>query len=339
MYLQVKIYLNPNENAIKELLSYETTFKMEVKRIFETFIKENKIYEYPYKLVSNNISYNSKCLALLTAKEMYKKKEQNIPYRYSYSSIWNNSSYEINENVLKLELGIERNKEKLIIPIYFHEQPMNRIISGKAMNMKIINRKGKWYANIYIECKPSSKNSKKIMGIDIGVKVPAVCATEKNKICFFGNGRELRYIQRKFKSHIKEMQRNKQYKKLRAYEHKLSHVLNYYDHKISKEIIDYAIANDIGFIKMENLTRINLKFNTYHNPNIYLWSYRRLQEYIDYKAKLNGIKVIYINPYNTSKTCPICGQINPANDRNYECSCGFHGHRDAVAAMNILNAL
>ncbi|MEF9968579.1 MAG: transposase, partial [Longicatena sp.] len=122
-------------------------------------------------------------------------------------------------------------------------------------------------------------------------------------------------ISRRYKKHIKEMQQRKQFKKLKSFEHKLNHVLNDYDHKIAREIVDFAIANDIGIIKMENLTRIKMKFQTYHNPNIYLWSYRRLQDYIEYKANLSGIKVVYINPYNTSKVCPRCGQINKAIGR------------------------
>lgn len=69
------------------------------------------------------------------------------------------------------------------------------------------------------------------------------------------------------------------------------------------------------------------------------WSFYRLSQYIEYKAKLAGIVVEYVNPYNTSKICPNCGQLNEANDRDYQCSsCGFRIHRDRVGAINIMNA-
>lgn len=48
-----------------------------------------------------------------------------------------------------------------------------------------------------------------------------------------------------------------------------------------------------------------------------------------------GIQVIYVNPVNTSKECPVCHAINKSNDRKYICKCGFHKHCDVVGAMNI----
>ncbi|MGL5540053.1 MAG: zinc ribbon domain-containing protein, partial [Erysipelotrichaceae bacterium] len=55
-----------------------------------------------------------------------------------------------------------------------------------------------------------------------------------------------------------------------------------------------------------------------------------------YKAKKNGIRVYYVNPYLTSKRCPDCGRINNPIDRMYQCECGLRAHRDLVGARNIL---
>ena len=61
--------------------------------------------------------------------------------------------------------------------------------------------------------------------------------------------------------------------------------------------------------------------------------------FIEYKARLAGINVVYVNPAYTSQTCPQCGEKHHAKDRLYVCpKCGFHGHRDRIAALNILNA-
>ncbi|MEG2543943.1 MAG: transposase [Longicatena sp.] len=338
MYLCVKICLNVDEAIKKELLAYEYAFKKEVNRIYELFNVKGYVFEYAYKYFSKDISYNSKHLLLSCAKQKFELNKKGMDFSYPFSSYWSNSSYKINDEFIIVELGLARHRETIKIPIYCNKQPLQRIAEGRAMNMKIVCRKGKWFAYIYVDYKVKQVTSEKVMGIDIGIKVPAVCATCE-QIKFFGSGRELRYLQRRYKKHIKEMQQRKQFKKLKSFEHKLNHVLNDYDHKIAREIVDFAIANDIGIIKMENLTRIKMKFQTYHNPNIYLWSYRRLQDYIEYKANLSGIKVVYINPYNTSKVCPRCGQINKAIDRDYRCKCGFHGHRDVVGAMNILQAL
>ena len=75
-----------------------------------------------------------------------------------------------------------------------------------------------------------------------------------------------------------------------------------------------------------------------NNHSLHTWSFYRLAKYIEYKAKLAGIKVEYVNPAYTSQTCPICGHVHHANDRNYTCKCGFRIHRDLLGAMNICNS-
>ena len=337
MYLMIKLSLIVNNEIEKDLLDYEKNFKSEVGRIHDIFLKEHKTYEYRYKDISNRISYNSKHLVLAEAKNWFNEKEE-TPFRFCYSSYWSNSSYWIKENLI-LELGLSDRKRKLYVPFYQNEQQLKRLKMGKPMNLQIVHSHQKWYAVIYLQLQERRIYSKKQMGIDIGIKVPAVVATSEGKVRFFGNGREIRYRQRQLRGHIKKLQKMKQYKKLIAFKHKLSHVLTNYDHQISRQIVDFAVKENIGVIKMEKLTRINRRFNVRKCENIYLGSYRRLQEFIEYKAELEGIEVRYINPYMTSQKCPKCGKINHADDRDYHCSCGYHAHRDVVGALNILQTL
>jgi transposase len=76
-----------------------------------------------------------------------------------------------------------------------------------------------------------------------------------------------------------------------------------------------------------------------NEENLHTWSFFRLAQYVEYKAKLLGIKVEYVDPAYTSQKCPICGVLNKAKDRKYECKCGYHGHLDIVGAVNILNTV
>ncbi|ONI45903.1 hypothetical protein AN640_04015 [Candidatus Epulonipiscium fishelsonii] len=63
------------------------------------------------------------------------------------------------------------------------------------------------------------------------------------------------------------------------------------------------------------------------------WSFYRLSKFIEYKAKLEGIKVEYVNPAYSSQTCPVCREKNKVKDRGYKC--GYRNHRDVVGAINI----
>ena len=110
-------------------------------------------------------------------------------------------------------------------------------------------------------------------------------------------------------------------------------------HKISRTIVNTARELKAGII-MEDLNGIKQK-NRGKSLNRRLrgfWPVRCLQFYIDYKAKLAGLLVHYVNPRGTSTRCPICGsKLVPNGHRVLKCpKCGLEGDRDVIACLNIL---
>lgn len=340
MNITVKLVLKVDNELENELSNYERIMKHEIYRIAGVFKKEKRVFEFRYKFISNAVSWYSKSIVLEQAKIYYEKERQGKKPKLDFSSIWSDYSYKIIETgLLLLELGVSEHKRNLKVPFYVHEQQMQRIKMGKVKEMVIQHQGIHWFAFVNVEIHVPDKKGNIKMGIDVGMKIPAVSYTSSGKVKFFGNGRMIRYYQRRYRKHIQMMQKKHQYKKLRNFEHKLHHILRNFDHQISSEIIRYAIQEHVVEIRMERLTNINKQFNVKYTKDIYLWSYRRLQTFIAYKAKLAGIKVCYVSAYNTSKKCPKCGKINRPNDRTYQCSCGFKAHRDVVGAQNILHVL
>jgi putative transposase len=74
------------------------------------------------------------------------------------------------------------------------------------------------------------------------------------------------------------------------------------------------------------------------NRRLHSWSFRKLQFYIEYKAKLNGLPVIYVNPKEASSLCPICREkLAPNKHRLVKCRrCGYRNDRDITACLNML---
>jgi IS605 OrfB family transposase len=147
-------------------------------------------------------------------------------------------------------------------------------------------------------------------------------------------------MRRHYKYLRKKLQKAKHPEAVGRINNKEQRIMKDLDHKLSHDIVETAVAHNVKTIKLERLANIRSTTRTSrkNNHSLHTWSFYRLAQYIEYKAKLAGIKVEYVNPAYTSQTCPVCGHVHHANDRNYVCKCGFHIHRDLLGAMNICNS-
>ncbi|MBE3562140.1 MAG: IS200/IS605 family element transposase accessory protein TnpB [Hydrogenibacillus schlegelii] len=116
------------------------------------------------------------------------------------------------------------------------------------------------------------------------------------------------------------------------------------DHKISRAIVDWCLARGVGIIRMEKLEGIRRRKTRKRDfgRSLHSWSFYRLQQFIAYKAQLAGIRVEWVNPKETSRTCPRCGHCakENRNGTQFRCrKCGYRGHADAVGAWNVSLAI
>ena len=102
-------------------------------------------------------------------------------------------------------------------------------------------------------------------------------------------------------------------------------------------------TNSIKTIVVEDLSaRMKVHFGKKWNRRLSGWMRGYLQERIRYKAKKYGIEVNEVNPAHSSRECPRCHCTDKKNRQGdtFKCShCGYHGHADLVAALNILGRL
>ena len=116
-------------------------------------------------------------------------------------------------------------------------------------------------------------------------------------------------------------------------------------HKVSKRIVQQAVANRQGIV-MENLKGIRKLYRKgngqgkEYRSRLNSWSFYELQRQIEYKAAWEGIPVFYVHPAKTSKLCAICGsEISECTERKVYChKCNRIMNRDENAALNIVSA-
>jgi putative transposase len=112
------------------------------------------------------------------------------------------------------------------------------------------------------------------------------------------------------------------------------------NHVMSKRIVEKAEGTGRA-IGLEDLAGIRERTTVRKSQRRqhHSWSFHDLRQKIAYKAALAGVPVILVDPKNTSRTCPICGCVDKRNrstQSKFSCiRCGFSGHADTIAAVNI----
>lgn len=115
------------------------------------------------------------------------------------------------------------------------------------------------------------------------------------------------------------------------------------NHTVSRRIVDFASGFDSAVIKFEDLEGIREDVNSgdpgkYHKRRLNSWAFSELQNFTRYKAEMDGVDVLEVNPKNTSRMCPKCGCVSADNRSgvDFVCvECGYENHADFVGAWNI----
>lgn len=250
----------------------------------------------------------------------------------------NNQNFKVKDNCLEFPMMVGGKCKRISVSCTMTQRQKDLFANTpKYGTLRLVIKNGNLCAQIIYEAEEQTSTGEHVMGIDLGIKVPAVSYCDNGKVKFYGNGRKNKYMKRFFRYQRKKLQKMKKPEVVKRINNKEQRIMKDIDHKISHDIIETAVKHGVSVIKMEQLSNIRKTTRTSrkNNHSLHTWSFYRLAQYIEYKAKLAGITVEYVNPAYTSQTCPECGNRNHAKDRTYTCKCGYHKHRDIVGAINI----
>jgi len=217
-----------------------------------------------------------------------------------------------------------------------------------------------WCFLTYYKEKPKFEWNGTVIGVDLGLNKIAVTSDGR----FFSNGYRRRVINKNRKRKAGLQKAQDKYgsqtakKSLERHAHKVANFNKNQRFMLVKDLLGtvenpvYPPGTAIAFEDLTNIlyTTKNKKSQNYEKHSF--WGFAALQFAVEYKAKMMGLKVVYIDPRYTSKTCPKCGSVRPGNrgygykkgsdQKNwqlYHCqdcmSKGVYLHADFVGALNI----
>jgi IS605 OrfB family transposase len=202
-------------------------------------------------------------------------------------------------------------------------------------------RDGDWFLHVRTKAdiEPETPNKaatehSTVLGVDLGVNNLAVTSTGT-----FWTADEFNHWKREYERRRGSLQRTGTrwaHRNLAAVGRQETGRFKMMLHRVANELVAEAHENGCSVIAFEELTGIRDRTGASWG---HVWAFRRLYEYAQYKAEVNGIAVEQVDPKHTSQRCSTCGFTHPENRPTQESfcclKCGYENHADYNAAKNV----
>lgn len=332
----VKVKLKPTKPQALELKRMSLEYIRQANLLIRVAESEGKFPNYTSKNIESNLPSSVKNELIRYAKSKYQKYGKCFFKKQTVS--WNNQNFSVNKNSICFPMMKEGKAKRTLIKAIIPDELYSLISSSKLGSLRVTKKGHHWMALLSIPIPLNVTSNTDILGVDLGILCPAVGVIKSSgKTIFLGNGRQNKFVRRKYNSLRKELSKKKKIKAIKNIRDKESLIMRDVNHKISRKLIRFAIDNHCGVIHLEDLSGIHRtsKAGGKNKANLHNWSFYELSSFIKYKAREAGIKVVQVDPEYTSQECPSCGQLNKVKSRQYLCLCGYKAHRDRVGAINI----
>jgi IS605 OrfB family transposase len=221
------------------------------------------------------------------------------------------------------------------------------LLKGQKPTAATLNKtkRGDYYINICADLptEPTGKTPK-VIGVDLGRRDIATTSTGKS-----WSGKQIQNTRDRY-SRVRANVQSKRtrnarrlMRRLSGKEHRFQKWLN---HNISKRLVRDAKCKNAALV-FEDLTNIRESLNQKPRSKTERrrtnnWAFYQLRMFVDYKANIAGVKLVFVPPAYTSQTCSRCHHVHPIKGKSYrngkvfKCKhCGFEHDADLNAALNI----
>ena len=201
MQITVQAKIVPNTQQFQLLNSTTKAYIQLVNQIVSDYVTAERNLKYTSKSVQAELPSAVKNQAIQDAKSVFKKYRKNKKQSILKKpiAIWNNQNYNLKDNILSFPVLIDGKSKRIEIPIILTDY-QEKLLVNKFGSLRISQKSGKYIAQIAIQVPESLTEGGQAMGIDLGLKIPAVVVTQDGKTKFLGNGRQNKFIKRKHRS-------------------------------------------------------------------------------------------------------------------------------------------
>ncbi|MCQ5340227.1 MAG: transposase [Candidatus Methanomethylicia archaeon] len=242
-------------------------------------------------------------------------------------------------------LKIATHKGHLTIPFKLHEHA-EKFTDWHVKGSRIVMLGDEYYLHVTFRKAIEEKEHEGVLGIDVNEKSIDLAIIKPDKVRFVKiDISETKYIRDRYFKKRQSIQRKTRgevkARLLAKYSKRERRRVDAILHKASKIIAEIVAGEKVKPVmeKLKNM-RESMKYGRRMNRRLHSMPFRKIQFSISYKSIERGYKPIYVDARNTSRMCPICGELNKPNGHIYKCrKCGFQADRHFVAAWNIATKL
>jgi putative transposase len=219
------------------------------------------------------------------------------------------------------------------------DERARRLLEHRQGESDLVWRDGTFYlfATVNYE-EPPEGEVEEVLGIDLGIVNLAVDSDGTRHSSAHVNS--LRARHRRLRRRLQTKRTWSKLRLLKKRRRKERRFATWVNHNLSQRIVAEARRTKRA-IALEDLhgIRSRVRARKPQRATLSSWSFYQLRAFLEYKAKLAGVRVILVDPRNTSRTCPACGHCakeNRPDQATFLCqSCGLAGLADYIAALNI----
>ena len=307
----------------KEIIDERKNINIIATPIYRRYREENwhSKYLHSHMLLEAIMSVIGSYKSYIALKKKYEENKKSLKGEPKYPRykkekqeqeiVFTKYAVRIEGNIIKLSISKEMQEKNKVKSLNFLiPRKLRKRIINFSIKMIKIRKKGKEIEmNIIYEKEEKEINKEtNIMAIDLGVNNIVACTNKENANMMLVSGREAKSKNKYINEKIKNLQQikmkmggSKKYKdtkQIKRLREKRNSYMNTYLHKVSRMVIEYAKENKCSKIVIGDLKEI--KQNMDYNKDFVQLPLQELVKKIEYKAKLEGIKVIKISEKYTS---------------------------------------